>query len=216
MSTIVNFVGAQEFQFGMSNNVGFKFFIKSTWVMVYPLHFRQPQKDIILVRTRPVIPQSNMLKIPGNSPVGRPNLMGCPNLGRPNPMGCPNLGRPSFWDVPTSLGCPNLGRPSFWDVPTWDVPTSLGCLSQPGMSQLPWDVPTWDVPAFGMSQPGTSQLLGCPNLGRPSFWDVPTWDVPAFWDVPTWDSPAFWDVPTWDSPAFWDVPSVDEMSMGRR
>ncbi|KAJ3782942.1 hypothetical protein GGU10DRAFT_406573 [Lentinula aff. detonsa] len=43
MPTIVDFVGAQEFQFGMSNNVEFKFFIKSTWVMVYPL--AKEQKD---------------------------------------------------------------------------------------------------------------------------------------------------------------------------
>ncbi|KAE9390681.1 hypothetical protein BT96DRAFT_945951 [Gymnopus androsaceus JB14] len=37
MPTIIDFVGAQEFQFGMSNNVDLKFFIKSTWNTVYPL-----------------------------------------------------------------------------------------------------------------------------------------------------------------------------------
>ncbi|KAE9391190.1 hypothetical protein BT96DRAFT_945544 [Gymnopus androsaceus JB14] len=36
MPTIIDFVGAQAFQFGMSNNLDFKFFIKSTWNMVYP------------------------------------------------------------------------------------------------------------------------------------------------------------------------------------
>ncbi|KAJ3791423.1 hypothetical protein GGU11DRAFT_751837 [Lentinula aff. detonsa] len=111
-------------------------------------------------------PLSSVLKIPGNSPMGCPNLMGCPNhlqipclvclksQGCPNLMGCPNFsGMSQTWDVPISMGCPKPGMSQFlWDVPnlgcpnfngmsqTWDVPISLGC-PKPGMSQFLWDVP---------------------------------------------------------------------------
>ncbi|KAE9411100.1 hypothetical protein BT96DRAFT_1054381 [Gymnopus androsaceus JB14] len=42
MLTITDFVGAQNFQYSMSN-IDFKFFIKSTWKMVYP--FLKELKD---------------------------------------------------------------------------------------------------------------------------------------------------------------------------
>ncbi|KAJ3990643.1 hypothetical protein F5050DRAFT_1813732 [Lentinula boryana] len=66
----------------------------------YGLLLLQPQEDIILVRTRPVIPQSNMLQIPGNS------LMGCPNLG------CPKLGMSQFHGM-SQLG---MSQPEMFPV----------------------------------------------------------------------------------------------------
>ncbi|KAJ3991000.1 hypothetical protein F5050DRAFT_1876397 [Lentinula boryana] len=128
------------------------------------LHSRQPRLIIILDRAGLANPLSSMLKIPGNSPMGCPNLMGCPNH-----LQIPCL---KLWDVPGNWDIPNLGRPNFYGMSlTWDVP-NLGCPKLYGMSQFLWDVPN----------------LGCPNfyVGRPNFYGMSQfqWDVPISMGCP--------------------------------